>query len=88
MQVAGELAGTLVSVGIPAILGLQVFLVRKVSAHDVRFTKIETVLLGPNGNNGLNGRIVAIEQNVEDIKGVLPERPERRHHARRVGDPQ
>lgn len=85
MQIVGEVASTLVNVGIPAILGLQVFLVRKVSAHDVRFTKIETVLLGPNGNNGLNGRIAELEQGVDDIRA---NGPERRQNARRRGDPQ
>lgn len=68
MQIAPEITSVLVNVGIPAILGLQVWVVRKVSGHDVEFAKIKTVLLGPNGNNGLNGRIGQAERDIDDLR--------------------
>lgn len=69
MQIlATDVSNALVNFGIPAILGLQVWVVQKVSKHDVKFAKIETVLLGPNGDNGLNGRIKKAEGDIEDLQ--------------------
>lgn len=89
MQITGpEVTNTLVSLGIPAILGLQVWIVRKVAGFDVKFTRLDTWAFGPEGANGANGQIKALEQMVDDIKDDLPERPERRHRVRRVADQQ
>ena len=88
MQIAPEVTSVLVNVGIPAILGLEVWMVRKIASFEVKFTRLDTWAVGLNGNNGANGRIGALEQAVDDIKDSLPDRPERRHRARRAGDPQ
>lgn len=63
-----EITSNLVNVGIPSIIGLQIWLVRKVSGHDVEFAKIKTVLLGPTGNNGLNGRIGKAEEAIDHLE--------------------
>ena len=83
-----DITPVLVNVGIPAILGLEVWMVRKIAGFEVKFTRLDTWAFGANGTNGQNSRVNELEQKVDDIKDALPERPERRHHARRAGDPQ
>ena len=85
MQIlASDLAGSLIEFGIPAILGLQVWLVKKVSNHDVTFAELKTVLLGPNGDNGLNGRIGEAEKDIEALQQKEPPPGRRVTERRRV----
>jgi hypothetical protein len=84
MQIATQFTSALVNYGIPAILGLQVWMVRKVSGHDVEFAKLKTVLLGPNGDNGLNGRITKVEADIDAIQARPPVRSRRVSERRRV----
>jgi hypothetical protein len=84
MQILGtEVTSALVNYGIPAILGLQVWMVRKVSGHDVEFAKLKTVLLGPNGDNGLNGRITKAESDIDALREKVPLAPQARRAERR-----
>ena len=85
IQVSGDVAGTLVAIGIPAILGLQGWVVKKISDFDVKFSRLDTWAFGPTGQNGANSRIGILEAGVEDLKD---DGSERRHTARRRGDPQ
>lgn len=83
-MLASDLTSSLVNIGIPAILGLQVWVIQKVSKHDVEFAKIKTVLLGPNGDNGLNGRIGQAEKDIDELKTKQPPPGRRATERRRV----
>jgi len=85
MQVSADVTSTLVAIGIPAILGLQGWVVKKIGDFDVKFSRLDTWAFGPNGQNGANSRIIALEHDVDDVR---EDGAERRHNARRRGDPQ
>lgn len=86
MQIATDVTNLLVSVGVPAMLGLQVWIVKEISGFKVKFTRLDTWAFGPTGTNGANGRLAAMEQDIEDIKTPKPvvvvERRERKARAR------
>lgn len=68
MQIAAEVSNMLVNVGIPSMIGLQVWLVKKVSGFDVKFSRLDTWAFGPTGNNGANSRISKAEDEIEALK--------------------
>jgi hypothetical protein len=68
MQIDIQASGILASAGIPAILGLQVWIVRKISSFDVKFSRFDTWAFGPTGQNGINGRVAKAESEIEELK--------------------
>lgn len=67
MQIDVQTTNVLVTAGIPAILGLQVWIVRKIASFDVKFTRLDTWAFGATGQNGANSRIAKVEDEVEDL---------------------
>lgn len=72
MQIATDVTNLLVSAGIPAMIGLQVWIVKEISGFKVKFTRLDTWAFGPTGTNGANGRLAAAEQDIEDLKSPKP----------------
>ena len=69
MQIAdSSIVNVAIGVGIPSILGLQVWVVKKVSSFDVKFSRLETWAFGPTGTNGVNSRVTKVEDELESIK--------------------
>lgn len=68
MQIAPEISSALVNLGIPSILGLQVWLVKKIYGFESKFTRFDTWAFGPTGQNGINGRVRKAETEIEDLK--------------------
>lgn len=58
----------LVSVGVPSILGLQVWVVKKIYSFESKFSRFDTWAFGPTGQNGANGRLAKLEADVEDLR--------------------
>jgi hypothetical protein len=68
MQIDVQVSSVLASAGIPAILGFQVWIARKISSFDVKFTRFDTWAFGPTGQNGINGRVGKVESEIEALK--------------------
>lgn len=68
MQIAGEVSNLLVNVGIPSMIGLQCWVVKKIYSFESKFTRLDTWAFGPTGQNGVNGRVTKLETDVEDMR--------------------
>lgn len=68
MQIAPEVTSALVNLGIPSIVGLQIWLVKKSYAFDSQFARFETWAFGPTGQNGINGRVAKAESEIESLR--------------------